>query len=173
MSAAPDKGPFPARASQPDEHAPRALENPFLAPAWMSTQSLDLTRPVADLKGTLTKEQLRVYEAGQSQLLSQHIQHQKAAFGIAASGQIEDLSGRVYVHVAGTMAERIQQGQHPATVQPYLDLYLDASLRRFAPELLQLASDHHRSQHDLAAEVVQTEHGRGFWSALKTALKSR
>ncbi len=172
MSTTTRNGHPPTRATPSDERQPMTTENPFLAPAWTSTPGIDLTRPSADLKGILTKEQLRVYQAGQTQLLKQHFQHLKAGYATAASGQIEDLANHVYVHVASAMAERTIHGRHPEAIQPYLDLYMDASLQRFAPELLQIASDHHRSQHDLAAEVIQIVSGRGFWDALKMARRS-
>lgn len=155
---------------------PVSADNPFLVPAWDKPLAADLSLPRAPgLDERLTKGQKLVYQEGQTQLLKQHFQHIKAGYATAASGQIEDLANRVYVQVATNMGLRTTQGLHPAGVQHYLELYMDASLRRFAPELLQIASDHHRSQHDIAAEVIEIneDDARGFWGQILKAAGRR
>lgn len=153
---------------------PATADNPFLAPAWDQPLSADLSLPRAPgLDDKLTKKQKLVYQEGQTHLLKQHFQHVKAAYATAAAGQIEDHANRVYVQVATNMGLRTTRGLHPAEVQQYLDWYMDASLRRFAPELLQIASDHHRSQHDIASEVIEIEDALGFWGQILKAVGSR
>jgi hypothetical protein len=147
---------------------PLAKDNPFLAPAWERPLAADLALPPAPgLGSNLTKKQRLIYEEGQAQLLRQHFQRVKGGYAVLASAQIEDLANRCFVRVGTNVALRTT-GPHPAALQPYLDLMMDAQLRRLGQELNQIASTHARTQHDLVAEPIEidAEDLVGFWDRI-------
>lgn len=148
---------------------PATSTNPFLVPAWEKPLANDLSVPASPGgRERLTKKQNALIEEGGAQLLQQHFQRVKAGYALAASAQIEDLASRAFTRVATNIAHRTVYGLHPPELQPYLDLYMDAALRRFAPELLQIASDHHRTQNQIASSVIEIdeENLRSFWDKL-------
>jgi hypothetical protein len=162
-------GNVPSQTLHGGASLPAASPNPFLVPAWDTPLARDLAVPAVPGGGErLTKKQHAIIEEGGAQLLQQHFQRVKAGYAIAASAQIEDLASRAFTHVGGNIARRTVQGLHPPELQPYLELYMDAALRRFAPELLQIASDHHRTQNQIAGSVIEIdEEGlAGFWERL-------
>ncbi len=116
----------------------------------------------------LTKQQNAILEKGGAQLIQQHVHRVKANYAIATSAQVEDHASSAFTRVATNIALRTHRSFHPPEVQPYLNMYMDASLRRVGPALLQIASDHHRSQNEIASEVVEISEDAptGFWAKL-------
>lgn len=137
--------------------APAKMGNPFLQPAWPKSLRADFTMPAmpADGKG-LTKKQRLIYEEGGAQLLQQHFQRVKAGFAITSAAQIEDLANSCYVRVGTNMAMRRRASPFPE-LDPYLDLMMDAQLRRSGQELNQMASDHARTQNQIASEIIDID----------------
>lgn len=137
--------------------APAKMGNPFLQPAWSKSLRADFTMPAMpeDGKG-LTKKQRLIYEEGGAQLLQQHFQRVKAGFAITSSAQIEDLANSCYVRVGTNMAIRRRASPYPE-LEPYFELMMDAQLRRSGQEFNQMASDHARTQNQIASEVIDID----------------
>lgn len=148
-----------------EESLPVPTENPFLRPAWPTAVSPEMI-PLPSGAG-LTKEQRAIYDQGGAQLLKQHFQRIKTVYAIGASAQVEDLANRSFVHVGTNIVLRKRANPYEE-LAPYLELMMDAQLLRMGQEFNQIASDHARTQSQIASEVIEIDDEalRSFWDKL-------
>jgi hypothetical protein len=151
------KGNVTEETLYPSSAAPAKMGNPFLQPAWPKSLRADFSMPAMPDEGKgLTKKQRLIYEEGGAQLLQQHFQRVKAGYAVTAAAQIEDLANSCYVRVGTNMAIRRRASPFPE-LEPYFELMMDAQLRRSGQEFNQMASDHARTQNDIAAEIIEID----------------
>lgn len=137
--------------------APAKAGNPFLQPAWAKPLDTSVSLPSPPgVDSRLTKKQKLIYQEGQAQLLQQHFQRGKAIYAVAASAQVEDLANSCYVRIGTNMALRRRASPYPE-LEPYFNLMMDAQLLRAGQEFNQIASDHARTQNQIASEVIDID----------------
>lgn len=151
-------------------HAPKAplpapIDNPFRVRPWSEQGNTEVLpfRPGV----SLTKKQRLLIDESGAQLIQQHFQRVKTDYAIRAAAYIEDLANHSFVHVGTNIVLRKRANPYEE-LAPYLDLMMDAQLLRMGQELNQIASDHARTQNQIASEVVDIdgEALRSFWDKL-------
>lgn len=151
-----------SRATLPE--LPDSADNPFLQPAWPKPFGPNDSAPPS-LQPGMTKKQRRTVEEGQTQQIKQGFQRSKALYAVAASAQVNDVANWAFVHLGTNIVLRIRANRYEE-LEPYLELMKDAQLRRAGQEFIQMASDHARTQSEIAAEVIDVdgEDLRSFWA---------
>lgn len=149
----------------PESPLPVPMDNPFRVRPWPERTTTDVLpfRPGV----SLTKKQRLLIDESGAQLIQQHFQRVKTDYAIRAAAHIEDLANDSFVHVGTNIVLRKRANPYEE-LAPYLELMMDAQLLRMGQEFNQIASDHARTQNQIAAEVVEIDDEalRSFWDKL-------